>query len=79
MERRLSGFAIGYDTMWHSTERMTAPLIQGIKDEGVDCTIIKLRAAPRQCYSEGIMEIKGMSYWNADMQTTRYSLRLQDF
>jgi flavorubredoxin len=38
--------AIIYDTMWHSTERMTAPVMQGIKDEGVDCTVIKLRAAP---------------------------------
>ena len=38
--------AIIYDTMWHSTERMTAPVMQGIKDEGVDCTVIKLRATP---------------------------------
>jgi len=35
--------AIIYDTMWHSTERMTIPLMQGIKDEGVDCKVIKLR------------------------------------
>jgi len=38
--------AIIYDTMWHSTERMTLPVMQGIKDEGVDCTVIKLRATP---------------------------------
>ena len=38
--------AIIYDTMWHSTERMTIPLMQGIKDEGVDCKVIKLRATP---------------------------------
>jgi flavorubredoxin len=35
-----------YDTMWHSTERMTTPIAQGIKDEGVDCKVIKLRATP---------------------------------
>ncbi|MBI5663619.1 MAG: FprA family A-type flavoprotein [Nitrospirae bacterium] len=35
-----------YDTMWHSTERMTIPIMQGIKDEGVDCKVIKLRATP---------------------------------
>ncbi|MBI4683643.1 MAG: FprA family A-type flavoprotein [Nitrospirae bacterium] len=35
-----------YDTMWHSTEYMTLPIIQGIKDEGVDCKVIKLRATP---------------------------------
>ncbi|NLW34688.1 FprA family A-type flavoprotein [Syntrophorhabdus aromaticivorans] len=35
-----------YDTMWHSTELMTIPIVQGIKDEGVDCKVIKLRASP---------------------------------
>ncbi len=38
--------AIIYDTMWHSTEHMTLPLMQGIKDEGVDCKVVKLRATP---------------------------------
>jgi len=35
-----------YDTMWHSTEMLTQPIMQGIKDEGVDCQVIKLRATP---------------------------------
>ncbi|UCG79386.1 MAG: FprA family A-type flavoprotein [Nitrospirota bacterium] len=38
--------AIIYDTMWHSTEIMTQPIMQGIKDSGVDCKVIKLRATP---------------------------------
>lgn len=38
--------SIIYDTMWHSTELMTTPIMQGVKDEGLDCKIIKLRAAP---------------------------------
>lgn len=38
--------AIIYDTMWHSTELMTLPLMQGIKDEGLECKVIKLRASP---------------------------------
>ena len=38
--------AIIYDTMWHSTEHMTYPIMQGIQDAGVDCKIIKLRATP---------------------------------
>ncbi|HBH60338.1 MAG TPA: MBL fold metallo-hydrolase [Nitrospiraceae bacterium] len=38
--------SIIYDTMWHSTERMTIPIMQGIKDEGLDCKVIKLRATP---------------------------------
>jgi flavorubredoxin len=40
------GVSIIYDTMWHSTEHMTLPIMQGIKDEDVDCKVIKLRATP---------------------------------
>jgi anaerobic nitric oxide reductase flavorubredoxin len=38
--------SIIYDTMWHSTEQMTLPIMQAIRDEGVDCKVIKLRATP---------------------------------
>lgn len=38
--------SIIYDTMWHSTEIMAQPIMQGVKDEGVDCKVIKLRATP---------------------------------
>ncbi len=38
--------SIIYDTMWHSTEQMTLPIMQGLKDEGVECKVIKLRATP---------------------------------
>jgi flavorubredoxin len=38
--------AIIYDTMWHSTEMMTVPIMEGIKDEGVKCKVITLRATP---------------------------------
>ena len=35
-----------YDTMWQSTELMTIPIVSGIRDAGVDCRVIKLRATP---------------------------------
>jgi flavorubredoxin len=35
-----------YDTMWHSTGQMTLPISQGIRDEDIDCKVIKLRATP---------------------------------
>jgi flavorubredoxin len=38
--------AIIYDTMWNSTELMAEPIMQGVKAEGVECKIIKLRATP---------------------------------
>lgn len=46
-----------YDTMWHSTEQMTIPLMQGIKDEGVECNVIKLRATP--------MSVAIKEFWKA--------------
>lgn len=35
-----------YDTMWNSTEKMVLPIMRGIRDEGLDCKVIKLRATP---------------------------------
>ncbi len=49
--------AVIYDTMWHSTERMTVSLVQGIKDEGVDCKVIKLRSSP--------MSVAIKEFWDA--------------
>ncbi|MCL5238460.1 MAG: FprA family A-type flavoprotein [Nitrospirae bacterium] len=49
--------SIIYDTMWHSTEQMTTPMIQGIKDEGIECKVIKLRATP--------MSVAIKEFWKA--------------
>jgi len=49
--------AVIYDTMWHSTERMTLPIMKGIKDEGVDCNVIKLRSTP--------MSVAIKEFWKA--------------
>lgn len=49
--------AIIYDTMWHSTEAMTIPIMQGIKDEGLTCKVVKLRATP--------MSVAIKEFWRA--------------
>ncbi len=49
--------AIVYDTMWHSTERMTQAIARGVKDAGVECRVIKLRATP--------MSIAVKEFWKA--------------
>ncbi|HVN95160.1 MAG TPA: FprA family A-type flavoprotein [Syntrophorhabdaceae bacterium] len=49
--------ALIYDTMWHSTELMSVPMIQGIKDAGVHCRVIKLRATP--------MSVAIKEFWKA--------------
>ncbi|MDW7712051.1 MAG: FprA family A-type flavoprotein [Deferrisomatales bacterium] len=38
--------AVIYDTMWQSTERMTVPISAGIRDEGLDVRVMKLRSTP---------------------------------
>lgn len=49
--------AVIYDTMWHSTELMTIPIMHGIKEEGVDCKVIKLRSTP--------MSVAIKEFWKA--------------
>jgi len=49
--------SIIYDTMWRSTEKMASPMMQGIKDEGVECNVIKLRATP--------MSVAIKEFWNS--------------
>jgi flavorubredoxin len=49
--------SIIYDTMWHSTELMTSPMMQGVTDEGVECKVIKLRATP--------MSVAIKEFWNS--------------
>ncbi len=51
---------IVYDTMWHSTEHMTIPIMQGIRSVGVDVDIIKLRATPMSRAIKQIWESRAM-------------------
>jgi anaerobic nitric oxide reductase flavorubredoxin len=49
--------AVIYDTMWHSTERMTQSIVKGVTDEGLECRVIKLRATP--------MSVAVKEFWKA--------------
>ena len=51
---------IVYDTMWHSTEHMTIPLMEGIKAAGVDVEVIKLRSTPMSKAIKRIWESRAM-------------------
>jgi flavorubredoxin len=46
--------------MWQSTEHMTIPLSQGIKDAGVDVDVIKLRATPMSVAITRVGESRAM-------------------
>ena len=49
--------AIIYDTMWHSTEQMSVPFASGIRDEGLEVSVLKLRATP--------MSVAIKEFWKA--------------
>lgn len=51
---------IVYDTMWHSTERMTIPLMEGVKAAGVDVEVIKLRSSPMSAAIKSMWESRAM-------------------
>lgn len=51
---------IVYDTMWHSTEYMTIPLMEGIKAAGVEVEVIKLRATPMSTATKRFWESRAM-------------------
>jgi flavorubredoxin len=52
--------SIVYDTMWHSTELMTVPILNGIRDEGVVGKIVKLRATPQSIAIKEFWKSRGL-------------------
>ncbi|HAR45995.1 MAG: MBL fold metallo-hydrolase [Nitrospirae bacterium GWC2_57_13] len=49
-----------YDTMWHSTEHMTIPIMEGIRAAGVDVEVIKLRSTPMSVAVKRFWESRAM-------------------
>jgi flavorubredoxin len=49
-----------YDTMWHSTEHMTIPIVEGIRAAGVDVEVMKLRATPMSIAVKRFWESRGL-------------------
>jgi flavorubredoxin len=46
--------------MWNSTEAMTLRVMRGIKDEGIDCKVIRLRATPMSVAIKEFWRSRGM-------------------
>ncbi|MCX7793597.1 MAG: FprA family A-type flavoprotein [Thermodesulfovibrionales bacterium] len=66
------GAVIIYDTMWHSTEQMTLPIMQGIRDEGMDCKVIKLRATPMSIAIKEFWKARGALIGTPTLNNTMY-------
>jgi flavorubredoxin len=45
-----------YDTMWHSTEKMTMAIADGVSQEGVECQVLKLSVNPRSEAARQVLE-----------------------
>jgi flavorubredoxin len=48
--------ALIYDTMWHSTEKMTMAIADGVSQEGVECNVVRLSRSPRSEAARQILE-----------------------
>jgi flavorubredoxin len=48
--------ALIYDTMWHSTEKMTMAICDGVSQEGVEAQVLKLSATPRSEVARQVLE-----------------------
>jgi flavorubredoxin len=45
-----------YDTMWHSTEKMTMAIADGVSEEGVECRVLRLSRSPRAEVARQVLE-----------------------
>jgi anaerobic nitric oxide reductase flavorubredoxin len=50
--------ALFYDTMWHSTEKMTMAIEDGVAQEGVECGVFRLSANPRSELARQVLQSK---------------------
>ncbi len=64
--------AIVYDTMWHSTERMTVPIAHGLRDEGIDYKILKLRATPMNVIITEFWKSRGLLIGTPTLNNTMF-------
>lgn len=63
---------IVYDTMWKSTEIMATPIAEGIRNEGVDCRILKLRATPTNVIIKEFWKARGTLFGSPTLNNILY-------
>jgi anaerobic nitric oxide reductase flavorubredoxin len=71
--------SIVYDTMWHSTEKMALAIVQGVKDEGIACKVIKLRATPMSVAVKEFWKSRGCLIGTPTLNNIMYpTVRISD-
>jgi len=63
---------IVYDTMWKSTEIMCTPIADGIRSEGVDCRVLKLRATPMNVIIKEFWKARGTLFGSPTLNNILY-------
>jgi len=61
-----------YDTMWKSTEMMTVPISEGIRDAGIDCRVLKLRATPMNVIIREFWKARGTLFGTPTLNNIMY-------
>jgi anaerobic nitric oxide reductase flavorubredoxin len=61
-----------YDSMWHSTERMTMAIADGVAQEGVECQVLKLGASARSEAAHQILESKAFLVGTPTLNTQMF-------
>ena len=61
-----------YETMWKSTEIMSYPIAEGIREEGVDCKILKLRATPTNVIIKEFWKARGALFGSPALNNLLY-------
>lgn len=59
--KKVSKVLIVYDTMWHSTEKMALAILEGVKDEGVECKLVNLRLSHRSEVVTELLDAKAIA------------------
>jgi flavorubredoxin len=63
---------IVYDTMWKSTEIMCTPIADGIRSEGVDCRVLKMRATPMNVIIKEFWKARGTLFGSPTLNNILY-------
>ena len=61
-----------YDTMWQGTALMANPIAEGIRDEGIECEIVKLRATPMSVAIKKFWKSRGTLFGTPTLNNIMY-------
>jgi flavorubredoxin len=59
-----------YDTMWHSTEKMTMSIADGVSQEGVDCAVLNLGSNPRSELARRVLDSRAFLVGSPTLNNT---------